>query len=154
MEFFPFFLKLIACFAGACAFAVVFNAPRRTVLVSGIISLIEYFLYSVFLYFDMPYLFCFFASMLIASFLCEFAAMALKAPSTVFSCIAVLILVPGIDIYRTVSMFVFGEYSAGAQTGIRALLSVGAMAMAVALSALIMRIVKKILSYFIKTNEA
>lgn len=153
MEFFSYFLKLLACFAGACAFAVIFNAPRRTVLISGVISLIEYFLYSTFLYIDMPYLFCFFTATLIASFLCEFAAMAFKAPSTVFSCIAVLILVPGVDIYRTVSMLVFGNYTLGAQTGVRALLSIGAMAMAVALSALVMRIVKKILSHFNVTER-
>lgn len=96
----------------------------------------------------MPYLFCFFAASLAASFLCEIAAMLLKSPSTVFSCVAVLILVPGVDIYRTVSMLVFGQYGAGAQTGVRALLSIGAMAMAIALSALVMRIIRKIMSCF------
>lgn len=152
-ELFIIITKHVACFVGACMFALFLNAPKRTILVASIISLIEYSLYLFLQQIDTPYLFCYFAASLVASFMCEIAAKCLKSPSTVFSYIAVLILVPGIDIYKTVSMFVFGQFMEGAQTGIRALLSIGAMAMAIALSVLVMRILRKILSS-IKSRRA
>ena len=138
------FVKLVICFIGSCGFAFMYNAPRRAIIVSGVIGAVGYLMYTVFSLSDMPYMFCFFAAMLIISLLSEIAAIFLKTPSTVFLSIGVLALVPGLDLFKAVSMFVFGDYSGGSQIGIRAFFAVGAMAMGIAIGAYITRIVKKL----------
>lgn len=135
-------LKLPFCFAGVCAFAYLFRAPLRLIPVSGAIGTLGYALYYVFVQLSMPELFCFFAVTLFISLLSEIGAILFKTPATVFLSTSIFILVPGLDLYKTVSLFVFGDFAAGAQTGVRTFLIVGAMAMAIAFSTLIVRIVK------------
>lgn len=136
------FYKLLFCFAGVCAFAFLFRAPLRLIPVSGVIGTLGYALYYSFLQLSMPDLFCFFTVTLFLSLLSEFGAILFKTPATVFLSTSIFVLVPGLDLYRTVSLFVFGDFVAGAQTGVRTFLIVGAMAMAIAFSTLLVRLVK------------
>lgn len=142
---FNFLLKMVFSFVGTLMYVAYFNAPKRTLPAAGFIGMAEYFLYLIFIHFSVPYQLCFFFATLAASLMCEGAAMVFKAPSTIFVCGALLILVPGADIYNSVYMLTKGDYSGAAVLGIQTLLSICSMSMAIALSTVIARKIRSVI---------
>ena len=137
-------LKLPFCLAGVCALAYLFCAPKRLIPVAGVIGTLGYGLYLLLGVFGLPDLMRFFTATLLISLLSEIGAVVWKAPAVIFLSTSIFVLVPGLDLYKTVNLFVFGDYSAGAQTGIRTFLAIGAMAAAVAAGTLAMRVARRV----------
>lgn len=135
-----FFKEFIFSFGAVYFFTFIFNAPKRTRLIAGLIGAVSYALFIVLKALDSPLLACYFISTLLIAFLSEFSAKILKAPSTVFISIAILALVPGIGLYRTMNLLTFGNYGSGTEVGIQTLLAIGSIAMALAVSLLILKL--------------
>ncbi len=114
-----------------CSF--VFRAPKRTRIATGLIGAVCYTGYAALGDAGAPVIVSYFTATFVMAVLCELCAVWLKAPATIFISTAVLALVPGLDLYRTMRFFTFGEYSAGSQTGLSTLMVIGTMAMALAL---------------------
>lgn len=140
-------VKLMFCFAGVCALAYSFDMPRRLIFGAGIIGIIGFGLYNTLAAGGMPDIMCFFLSTLSISLLSEAGAIWGKTPAAVFLSTSIIVLVPGLGLYRTVSFFVSGNYAVGAETGIRTFLAVGAMAIAVAAGTLAVRAIKRLYLY-------
>lgn len=134
----------VFCFGAVYFFSVVFQAPARTRLACGLIGAVCYTLFVLLKHFNTPILASYFAATTLMAFLCELCAIWLKAPATIFISTSILGLVPGLDLYRTMSLFTLGEYEAGAQIGLQALMAIGAMAMALALSLFVIQIIRRL----------
>ena len=126
-------IQLLACGVAAASFSVLLHQPRSTILVSSVISILGY---SVFLLLKQSTLAYFLASLLIG-LCCELAARLMKRVATLFVTGAIIPLVPGIGLYRTMRFVVDGEYSRAVQTGAATLLGICGIAMAITISSVL-----------------
>ncbi len=131
----------IASFFAAAFFSMLSGVPNRNIPAT---SLLSGFAYVIFDLLDMlagqlaaGY---FFASMFIAIGSYIFARV-LKAPSTVFIYPAMIPLVPGLGIYRTMYSLVTRDYDGFRTYGTDPIVAALSMAMALAVSALFSRLV-------------
>lgn len=129
-------------FGSVYFFSVVFRAPRRTQAVCGLIGALCYTLFSLMKLRDISLMIAYFLPTLLLAVLCEVGAIALKAPATVFLSTSVLGLVPGLDLYRTMSLLTAGDMERGAQIGVQTLLEIAIMAMAMALGLFLVRLAR------------
>ena len=126
-------LQLLRCAVAAAAFSVLLHQPRNTILVSSLVSILGY---SVFLLLRQSTLAYFLASLLIG-LCCELAARLMKRVATLFVTGAIIPLVPGIGLFRTMRFVVDGEYSRAVQTGAATLLGICGIAMAITISSVL-----------------
>ena len=126
-------IQLLACGVAAASFSVLLHQPRSTILVSSVVSILGY---SVFLLLKQSTLAYFLASLLIG-LCCELAARLMKRVATLFVTGAIIPLVPGIGLYRTMRFVVDGEYSRAVQTGAATLLGICGIAMAITISSVL-----------------
>ncbi len=126
-------IQLLACGVAAASFSVLLHQPRSTILVSSVVSILGY---SVFLLLKQSTLAYFLASLLIG-LCCELAARLMKRVATLFVTGAIVPLVPGIGLYRTMRFVVDGEYSRAVQTGAATLLGICGIAMAITISSVL-----------------
>lgn len=126
-------VQLIACGIAAASFSVLLHQPRNTILVSSLVSILGY---SVFLLLKQSTLAYFLASLLIG-LCCELAARLMKRVATLFVTGAIIPLVPGIGLYRTMRYVVDGAYSHAVQTGAATLLGICGIAMAITISSVL-----------------
>ena len=126
-------IQLISCGVAAASFSVLLHQPKSTILVSSVVSILGY---SVFLLLKQSTLAYFLASLLIG-LCCELAARLMKRVATLFVTGAIVPLVPGIGLFRTMRFVVDGEYSRAVQTGAATLLGICGIAMAITISSVI-----------------
>ncbi|MBR0407020.1 MAG: threonine/serine exporter family protein [Clostridia bacterium] len=126
-------VQLIACGIAAASFSVLLRQPRNTIPVSSLVSIVGY---SVFLLLGQSTLAYFLASLLIGLSR-ELAARLMKRAATLFVTGAIVPLVPGVGLYRTMRFVVDGEYSLAVQTGAATLLGICGIAMAITISSVI-----------------
>ncbi len=126
-------IQLIACGVAAASFSVLLHQPRNTILISSLVSILGY---SVFLLLHQTTLAYFLASLLIG-LTCELSARLMKRVATLFVTGAIIPLVPGIGLYRTMRYLVGGEYSHAVQTGAATLLGICGIAMAITISSVL-----------------
>ena len=126
-------IQLIACGIAAASFSVLLHQPRSTILVSSLVSILGY---SVFLLLKQSTIAYFLASLLIG-ICCELSARLMKRVATLFVTGAIVPLVPGVGLYRTMRFVVDGEYSRAVQTGAATLLGICGIAMAITISSVL-----------------
>ena len=148
----PYLIGFLAGTIGTFFFCLSLHAPRRA---AGITSLLAGFGYTFYLLISnlthsdaAAY---FFATALVAAG-SETLATLLKMPATIFMFPGVVPLVPGIGIYRSLLYLVQKEYGKCLDTGTGALIALGAMAIAIALTNEIARRIR--LAWVRKGNKA
>lgn len=137
---------LLFSFMATAFFALLMQAPKKSVLVSSAIAAAGYccyFLTST--YFND--LLGYFLGALIIALMGEFAARRLKMPATIFIFPGVIPLVPGMGLYRTMLAMVQGSLDKAFSTGIYTLLIAGTMAMAMAISAVLVNTNRRLKEY-------
>lgn len=132
-------LQLIACFAATSAYSVLVHQPRSTVLVSALVGTASYGLYLLLGQTTIAY---FFASLMIGA-ACEIAARLMKRTATLFVSVAIIPLVPGVGLYRTMRYITEGNYVLAVTTGSATLLGLCAIALAVTITSMLFRALKK-----------
>ena len=130
-------LDLIYCFIATWFFALVMNAPKKSLIFSSLIAAIGYFIYSVCINYNQEIL-GFFLGTLIISLLGELCARKVKMPATIFIFPAVVPIVPGIGLYEMMLEFVQNDIYEAILTGVKTLINIGAMAIAIAFVSLIL----------------
>lgn len=136
------------CFMAALFFSFLFNVPRRSIIVTATIAGIGYI---VFIFINQSFnadLAGYFFGTLVMVILSEIAARILKMATTTFITIAVIPLVPGLGLYRTMQFLVQNKYQEAIQIGVPTILAAGAIAMAIAISTLFV----KYFLHFFRTN--
>lgn len=126
-------VQLAACFCAALAFACLMNQPKSTMLVSSLIAAAGYALY---LLLDRGVLAYFLATVLIG-FGCELSARIMKRTATLFFTSAIVPLVPGVGLYRTMRYVVDGDYGQAVSTGVFTLLAICGIALAVTITSVL-----------------
>ena len=139
-------LPIFFAFMAAMFFSFLFNVPNRSVLVTASIAGIGYMVFIFSNSFTGADLTGYFAGTFVMAVLSEIAARVMKMATTTFITIAVIPLVPGLDLYKTMQFVVQNDYGAAIQTGTHAMLAAGAIAMAIAINTLIMKFLIQIVS--------
>lgn len=137
-----FLISAVSSFFAAGAFALLFHAPRRTVLCSCGIGMAGYLLYVVIGELGAGAVSSYFFGALLMSALSEIAARRYKMPATVFLSSSLVTLVPGYDLFQLMLSLVQNDGSLAASHGVAALQGVMAIAAATAACSVVFRAMK------------
>lgn len=124
----PLLLSLGLAFLETIAFAIVFDAPRRSLLPGGVIGIAMYALHQSLLIYNAPMEVAMFGAGLIVGILGELCARIFRLPATIFTIPGFIAVVPGVLAFRTVLAFVMNDYSLGLTSLVQAFLYTGALA--------------------------
>lgn len=128
-----FTMQIIACFVATIFFAILLHQPFRTIIFSALIGTAGYTAYMLLDQNAVAY----FAGTLIIAVLCEITARILKKAATIFLVSALIPIVPGIGLYRTMRYLVEDNMVMAAQVGSETILGVCAIALAITFSSII-----------------
>ena len=132
-------LQLIACAMATALFGILLNQPPRTIPYTSVIATVGYGLY---LLFDrMPH--AYFIAALFIGLSGELLARVIKKPATLFLTSAVIPLVPGIGLFRSMLFLSQGEYSSAIRVGTETVLGIFAIALAFTLSSVVFTLTRK-----------
>ena len=129
-------LNMIYCFIATCFFALIMNSPKKVIPISSFIASIGYMIYFICVKSNQTMIGFFLGTLVIALF-GEICARLFKMPATIFIFPAVVPIVPGLGLYQTMLAFVQNNISGALEIGVRTLLNIGAMAIAMALMSLV-----------------
>lgn len=132
-------ILLQSLFAGIAAlfFSVLFSCPRRAMGLSAALAGAGYLVYML----AGQGLPAFFAGAALITIAGETSARAMKMPATVFIHTALIPMVPGVGLYRTMLYLVQGKVQEGVAEGAGTLLAMGCMAIAIAVCGLLFRVI-------------
>ncbi len=125
-------IQIAACFLATVFFSFLMNQPIRTVWPSAVIAAVGYL---IFLLLNKTTIAYFFAALFI-SVSCECLARRMRSPSTLFTTSAIIPLVPGIGLYRTMLYLTQENFSLAGETGSETALGICAIALAITLSSI------------------
>ena len=129
-------LEIIYCFIASLFFALIMNAPKKTLILSSLTASLGY----------LVYIFCidqgniklgFFLGTTVVAFMGEIYARKLKMPATIFIFPGVIPIVPGLGLYQTIFALVQDDIPLALETGVNTILNIGSMAVAMAMVSLV-----------------
>lgn len=129
-------------FLATVAFAVLFQAPRKSLAVSGVIGAVGWVVF-VYVRKDLEYS-SFYANLFATislSLLSELAARVFKQPVTVFVIPGIIPIVPGLGMYNGMAQIIENHYD----QGVNSLLTAGLDASAIALGMMFMTSIFRVL---------
>ena len=130
----------IGAFGGTLGYAILLNAPARTILPASLIGLLGYMLYEVMVnLLGQGMIFSYFFSTVIISLLCEIEARVMRMPSTIFLLTALVPLVPGYTFYCAMLSLVENSGTQAASYGLEAVQIVAAIAVGAAVTSVVFR---------------
>ncbi|NLH45463.1 MAG: threonine/serine exporter [Acholeplasmataceae bacterium] len=136
-------VSILFSYIATTAFAVLFNAPKRTLLPAGLIGTVGWAVYLLmrdYLSYSSPLsIFC---GTVALSLMSELFARIYKQPVTVFAIPGIVPLVPGLPIYQGMYYMMMNAYSIGMEKLIKASLEAGAISLGILLVSGLFRIFK------------
>ena len=123
---------LLQFFAGVFAtvgYALIFNQPRRHLVITGLIGAAGWLLYLAAVEMGNGDAFSSFLSAFLVTFLSQIAARTFKDPVMVFCIPGIMPIVPGAGMYRTMRAFVTRETALAASCGYATISMAGAIAL-------------------------
>ena len=129
-----FFIQFIAGFVVSIAFAIFFNAPKRSLFTCGLIGAIGWLVQVVANLLLTDVVVSSFLGAVCVGILSTNASRFLKLPATIFIYTGMVPLVPGYGMYNTMQNIVTKNYSVASQVGIETILQAGAIAMGILLA--------------------
>ena len=140
-----FILGALGAFGGTMGFAILVNAPRRTVLPTSLTSMAGYLVYLLlFRLMGHGVLVSYFLASAVISAVCEIEARVMRMPATVFLLCALVPLVPGYSFYSSMLALVENEGALAAASMMQAVQVVAAIAVGAAVSSVCVRSVTEI----------
>lgn len=128
-----FTIQMITSFIASGAFAMLFNAPRKSLLLCGLSGMISWVTY-ILLKTEMDAMFSIVASSFIVGITSQFCARYQKKPVIIFSVAGIIPLVPGGLAYDAMRRFVENNYYEAIQHAALAFLMSGSIAIGLILS--------------------
>lgn len=124
-------LHFLFALGATIGFALIFNIPRKHILIAGLTGASGWLLYQFVISQGLSLVFaCFAASCLVAA-CSELFARFFKEASLIFLIPGIIPLVPGAGMYATMLSLLREDLGAAAQYGIQTLLMTGSIAMAI-----------------------
>ena len=154
-----FFSAFVNSFLAAAAFGVLFQAPKRTLVISGLIGAVGWV---TFVYLGKVTGYSSFYANLFATVVIalgsELGARVFKQPVTVYVIPGIIPLVPGLGMYRGMNMIIQNSYEMGMNTLIIAAMDASAIALGMMFMASFFRVLKiskerKILLAAVRKNK-
>ena len=131
---------VLSAFFGTIGFAMLVHTPRRAWFASGLIAAFSYLVYWLLLRFGFSDPAAIFLGSFFGSLAGQLCARKMKIIGTVFLMSAIVPVVPGLGLYRMMSFLGQGRIADGANMGIRAMITVGMIALGLGAGALLDRI--------------
>lgn len=133
-------LQAVGTFGGTLGYAILLNAPMRTVLPASLTGLLGYVVYEAMInLFAQGVIFSYFLATVIVAVICEVAARMMRMPSTIFLLTALVPLVPGYTFYCAMLAIVEHNGAAFASYGLKAVQIVAAIAVGSAITSVLFR---------------
>lgn len=132
----------IFCIIATAFFAVTVGASKKNSAISGVLGGIGYITYLLLNKHSAEATAVFVATFIIC-LMSEILARVMKTPTTVFSIPAILPLVPGLMLYKTLLVFGSGDTLNGVSKSIDTLIVAGSLSLAVTLAALLAKLIFK-----------
>lgn len=128
-------VAFVFAFIATATFAVLFQAPFRSLPVSGVIGGVGWIIYT-YMRQDWEYnsFYANLAATVVLSLLSELAARIFKGPTTIFVIPGIIPLVPGLGLYQGISQIIENRY----EQGVNFLVTAGMDASAIALGMMFM----------------
>ena len=130
---FIYYLRdFVACFGATIFYCIIMQLPKKALWISSLSSALTYIVFRVaFLSIESEYV-GYLAASCFAALSAEVLARACKMPATIFIFPAVIPLVPGLGLYRTMLCLVRSDMSGFASEGTKTLIISGIIAVTVA----------------------
>ena len=128
------FIQFIAGFVVSVAFAIFFNAPRKSLFTCGLIGAIGWLIQVVVNLLLADVVVSSFLGAVCVGILSTNASKLLKLPATIFIYTGMVPLVPGYGMYNTMQNIVTKNYGVASKVGMETLLQAGAIAMGILLA--------------------
>lgn len=127
----PIFMHFIYSFISTIGFAIFLKAPKSTLIPSGFVGGIGWAVYYFLMITTNNNIVSNFTAALLVSLGSELFARKLKEPAIVFTIPGIILLVPGLGMYKTMLYLVQNNYSAAIEKGADVLFVAGALSMGV-----------------------
>lgn len=123
-----FLAQLVTSFIASAGFAILFNAPRRTLLQCGTIGMLGWILYFVLTKHGSDTVGATVAAAILVGVLSQICAKYFKIPVIIFNVGGIIPLVPGGLAYNAMRQFVEDDYNLGVQMSAKVMLLAGGIA--------------------------
>ena len=135
-----FIVSAIGALGGAIGFAMLLNAPKKTLLPASITAMLGSLLYLALLVLaGTSAMTAYFLSSAFMSVLCEIEARWMRMPSTIFFLSALVPLVPGYTIYCAMLALVENDGAAAGAAALSALQGIAAIAVGAVVASVLFR---------------
>lgn len=124
---------LVGSFGASMFFGLMFHTPRHCLLTASSIGMVSYLVYMLTLDWTGSVVGAAFASSMSIALLSETAARFHHSPASIFASIAIIPLVPGGGLYRTMFYMVQNDFDQAIGTGVETVLVAGCIALAIAI---------------------
>lgn len=135
--------NFLVCALATFFFGVIFCAPPRSMLISSIVGGLGYVIYDLCCE-PISVVMGYFLGTLFVSITAEIFARIMKMPAVIFTIPGVIPLVPGVGLYNTMRLFVYGDTIRGLEVGIETLSCAGVMAVAIALPPMMIKVISRL----------
>jgi len=133
-------LQSLGAFGGTLGYAVMLNAPAKTILPASLTALLGYVIYAVlFRLTPVGEMSSYFIATVVIAVICELEARVMRMPSTIFLLTALVPLVPGYTFYCAMLSLVEDNSAAFASYGIEAVQIVAVIAIGAAVTSVLFR---------------
>ena len=130
----------LGAFFGTVGFAMLVHTPKRACFVAGLIASLSYLVYWLMTYLGLPDPMAIFIGSLFGSLAGLLSARLMKIIGTVFLMSAIVPVVPGLALCRMMAYLGQGQITNGVNMGIRAMITIGMIALGLGAGALLDRI--------------
>ena len=131
---------VLGAFFGTVGFAMLVHIPRRSWLVSGLVASLSYLVYWGLTLLDISDPMAIFAGSFFGALIALLCARIMKIIGTVFLMSAIVPVVPGLALCRMMAYLGQGQITNGVNMGIRAMITIGMIALGLGAGALLDRI--------------
>ncbi|MDF2686305.1 MAG: threonine/serine exporter [Clostridia bacterium] len=134
-----FIKDFIFCILATVSYSILMSVPKRAIIWASSLASIGYIIYDIIFILGKQELLAYFTATLFIAIAGEGLARILKMSSIMFIFPAIIPLVPGIGLYRTMLMLVENDFNNFLRAGTQTLFIAGSIAAAIAVTNLIAR---------------
>ncbi|MFD2209997.1 threonine/serine exporter family protein [Virgibacillus halophilus] len=135
--------QLATSFVASAGFAILFNAPRKTLIQCGLVGMVGWILYYVLTQQGMDILPATVLAAMLVAVLTQICAKLYKTPIIIFIVGGIIPLVPGGMAYNAMRHFVENDYYTAVEYSVKVMLLSGGIGFGLMFSEIINQIIKK-----------
>jgi uncharacterized membrane protein YjjB (DUF3815 family) len=135
--------QLITSFIASAGFAILFNAPKNSLIKCGFVGMIGWIVYFLLVEIQVNPIISTMIGAFFVAIISQFFAKVYRTPIIIFSVAGIIPLVPGGLAYDAMKNIVINDYSMANQLAAKAFLISGAIAMGLVFSEVINQLIRK-----------